>query len=142
MAVILPKGCRHARVTIEASAAHTSSSDTGSFPCETYGSADILLDVTAASGTSPTLDVYVEKLLPDRTTWQNIAHFAQATGTGKQLFSLVGQAPDFPTVQSQAIAASTVVTTLIGSILRLSWVIAGTSPSFTFSLTGDFFDRE
>ncbi len=142
MTVSLAKGARHARETLEASAAHTASGDTGSFQVETYGTADILLDVTVASGTSPTLDVYIEKLLPDGTTWQDIYHFPQATTAyGKKAVSLIGQAPDEFTVQNQAIAASAIVTTLFGAIWRISWVLTGTSPSFTFSITGDFYDR-
>lgn len=80
-----------------------------------WGSARTLraqLEVTAASGTSPTLDVVLEDTL-DGTTWNVIGTFAQRAGAGRQVID---------------------VTSLFTSRLRVRWTVGGTTPSFTFSV--------
>jgi hypothetical protein len=75
------------------------------------------LFVTAASGTSPTLDVTVESDVDtsfgdgDETTRLT---FSQKTGTGTERLSLAGAITD--------------------THYRVSWTVGGTSPSFTFIL--------
>jgi hypothetical protein len=101
---------------------------------EAFVQATIFLNVTAASGTSPTLDVYLQKLLPDKLTWHDIAHFTQATGTGKRVMSIVSGGNKEEAQQTGALAAATVNSVAIGSKWRISAVVAGTNPSFTFSL--------
>ena len=136
----LPMGQPHVRKELRASAAATSTGNTDRFQVSAFSAADILLDVTAASGTSPTLDVYIQKRLADSSTWQDIAHFAQNTGAaGKQILSFVSSGNSVAAVQTDALTVNTVKTTLIGAEWRVRWVIAGTSPSFSFSVAGDFF---
>lgn len=72
----------------------------------------IQLEVTAASGTLPTLDVVIQDTV-DGTNWFTIATFTQATTT---------------TVAVQR------VSTAFTDQLRASWTIAGTTPSFTFNV--------
>lgn len=104
-------------VVLLPSAARTASGsgsdvDVGRFIC-----AELCLDVTAVSGTSPTLDVYIEGK-------------DQYTGKYKVLFSQTGIS-----------AVSTywfTITTLAFRYLRVRWAIGGTSPSFTFSVSGEF----
>ena len=55
----------------------------------TLSQATLFLNVTAASGTSPTLDVYVQKKLADAATYQDIAHFSQITGTAKRVMHMI-----------------------------------------------------
>jgi hypothetical protein len=43
----------------------------------------LTLDVTAVSGTSPTLDVTIQTSF-DKQSWTNVGTFTQATGVGKQ----------------------------------------------------------
>lgn len=74
----------------------------------------LFLDVSAAGGTSPTLDVKVDVRDPLSGNWvQNAEAFAQVTGTG---------------------TTSLVITNPLGTEFRIRWVIGGTSPSFTFSV--------
>lgn len=73
----------------------------------------LLLDVTAASGTTPTLDVTVE-WSHDGTTWVAAGDaFAQVTGTGAALLVADVKAPR----------------------VRLAYTVAGTTPSFTLGVT-------
>lgn len=96
--------------------------------------ATLYLKVTAASGTSPTFDCYVQKKLADAATYQDIAHFTQVTSATGRVMSLVTGGNKEEAQQVNALAAATVNSVAFGSIWRLSVVIAGTSPSFTFSL--------
>lgn len=95
------------------SAARTASGDSGVFSA--YGPASTLraqLDVTAVSGTGPTLDVVLEDAL-DGVNWNVIGTFAQKTGAGREVIN---------------------VTAPFSDKVRARWTIGGTTPSFTFSV--------
>lgn len=99
--------------TLVQSAARTASGDTG--PIAGWGAASTLriqLDVTAASGTGPALDVVVEDTL-DGTNWNAIATLTQRTAPGQEVVN---------------------VTAPFSDTLRVRWTVAGTLPSFTFSV--------
>lgn len=98
--------------TILASAARTETVTSGAIDLSDQDEAILFLDVTAVSGTSPTLNVKIEVQNP-LGDWYEIAAFAQKTATGKEAKQV----------------------TIFGSKLRVNCVIGGTSPSFTFSLT-------
>jgi len=70
------------------------------------------LEVTAASGTTPTLDVTIEDTV-DGTNFNTVGSFTQATGTTREVIN---------------------ITTTFADRLRASWTVGGTSPSFTFSV--------
>lgn len=94
-------------------AARTVSGDSGAI--RGWGAAKSIraqLNVSAASGTTPTLNVTVEDTL-DGTNWNNIGTFAQKVAAGIEVIN---------------------ITTLFSETIRLRWVIAGTTPSFTFSI--------
>lgn len=76
------------------------------------GLAVVKLDVTAASGTTPTLTVTLQDS-PDGTTWTTRDTFGVKTGVSNETRPL----PDG-----------------LAPYIRASWAIAGTSPSFTFSV--------
>jgi hypothetical protein len=129
------------QVVLLGSAAFTATGAGDAMPgAECYTAMDVLLDVTAKSGTSPTLDVYIQKLMPDNSTYQDLIHFSQVTATGQQLCSFVQQPTATPiTPQSKSATANTQVATLLGHTLRVAYTIGGTNPSFTFSVKADFF---
>lgn len=96
-----------------ASAARTASGDSGAL--RGYGVADTLrvqLDVTAGSGTTPTLNVVVEDSL-DGTNWNTIGSFAQKAAAGREVIN---------------------ITSPFGENIRYRWTIGGTTPSFSFSI--------
>lgn len=95
------------------SAARTVSGDSGAVAG--FGDASTLrcqLDVTAASGTTPTLNVVIEDTL-DGTNWNTVGTFAQKTAAGREVIN---------------------VTTPFTDRLRARWTVGGTTPSFTFSV--------
>lgn len=97
-----------------ASAARTTTAN--GTPLGGYGLASQLraqLNVTAASGTTPTLDVVVEDSL-DGTNWNTVGTFAQKTVAAREVIN---------------------VTTPFAGQLRARWTIAGTTPSFTFDVS-------
>jgi uncharacterized membrane protein len=100
-------------VTLLASAARTTTaSAAGVSGFAAASNLVIQLNVTAASGTLPTLDVVVQDTV-DGTNYGTIATFTQATAVTKQVIR---------------------VDTPFTDTLRVVYVIAGTTPSFTFSV--------
>ena len=83
-----------------------------------YATADVVeveLNVTAASGTTPTLNVVIETSIDNGATWALVVAFTAATGATSELKA-------FP-VSSWA------------DQIRARWTVGGTTPSFTFSVT-------
>lgn len=76
------------------------------------GLRSLFLNVTAVSG-SPTLDLKLETSA-DNSTWYTVGSFAQKTGVSSERKSFAG----------------------LDRFVRLTWTIAGTTPSLTFSVTG------
>lgn len=98
---------------VVASAARAASGDSGAL--SGWGVASTLrcqLNVTAASGTSPTLNVVIEDTL-DGANWNTIATFAQRVAAGREVVN---------------------VTTPFTDRLRVRWTVGGTTPSFTFAV--------
>ncbi|MFZ5989392.1 MAG: hypothetical protein ACOYWZ_20035 [Bacillota bacterium] len=91
--------------------ARTTSGTSYSLCCSDHLEAQIFLNITAVSGTTPTLDITVE-YSPDNSEWYSHTSFSQKTATGKDSLRLTG----------------------IGGYLRVKYTIAGTTPSFTFSV--------
>ncbi|NUO97486.1 MAG: hypothetical protein HOW59_06105 [Nonomuraea sp.] len=97
-----------------ASAARTASGSTAAQ--SGYGPATSLraqLNVTAAAGTTPTLDVVIEDTLDGGTTWNTIGTFTQATAVARQVIN---------------------ITTPFSDTLRVRWTVGGATPSFTFAV--------
>jgi hypothetical protein len=77
----------------------------------------LLLAVSAASGTSPSLTLTVQTSNDDGNTdpWRNVGSFPAQTAAGSVRQSFAG----------------------LDRWVRLSWAITGTSPSFTFTTSGE-----
>lgn len=96
-----------------------------------YKDADVMLDVTLGTGTSPTLDVYLDSQL-DGTAWINIGHLTQIT-TATQVGVHITKRQSSGQVQGIGSDAGA------GTIRALGWAdnlrvrrsIGGTSPSFS-----------
>lgn len=102
------------RETLHASANETANGNSEDFNVPGDGPGAFYLNITAAGGTSPTLDVTIEEKDPSSGVYFVAATFAVETGAGSQ---------------RQTLDAN------FGSILRVRWVIGGTAgPNFTFSL--------
>lgn len=96
------------------SAARTTSADSGSIACEKSLNLNVLVEVTAASGTSPNLAFFVD-WSPDGVNW----YTADPTG---ESFTAITAAPTRLIKQFPVKAP----------FFRLRWTISGTTPSFTF----------
>lgn len=72
----------------------------------------VQLNVTAASGISPSLAVLLEDSL-DGANWNTIGTFAAKAAAGREVIN---------------------VTTPFAGMVRAAWTITGTTPSFTFSI--------
>lgn len=101
-------------INLHPSAARTATG-TGSVSEETAHRRNLalVLAITAASGTTPTLDVTVQTSR-DGSTWYTAGTFTQATTTGteRKVFAL-------------------------DRYVRVIWTIGGTTPSFTWSAAGE-----
>lgn len=107
---------------------------TGTFNSEDFTGNEALglhavLDITAASGTTPTLDVKLQR--KDRASGKYVdlpgASFAQKTTTGTD---------DLTVYPGIAETANRSVSDVLAETYRWVAVIAGTTPSFTFTLAG------
>lgn len=106
-------GIGYSEEPLVASAARTSSSTSAALAG--YGGASTLrlqLNISAAGGVAPTLDVVVEDTL-DGSNWNTIGTFSQKTAVSREVIN---------------------VTTAFADRLRVRWTIGGTTPSFTFGV--------
>jgi hypothetical protein len=101
--------------------------------------AQFQLNAQTVSGTSPTLDVWLQ--WNDGTLWWDILHFTQVTTTGKQAalwsrrVSDGTAGTDIISTGDAVLAAGKVINAPIASsTFRAKWTIGGTSPSFAFSI--------
>lgn len=102
---------------------------------ELYSQATLYLSVASISNTSA--DFYVQKLLPDGLTWQDLGHFAQVTGASNQVMNMVSGGNLVEVQQSAAMAVSTVKSVPFGAAWRINVVIVGAGTT-VFSLWGEF----
>jgi len=101
-------------ITLLPSAARTTSgASDGSSAAAEFREANVLLDITAVSGTTPSLTVTVETSA-DGSSWFTHTAFAAKTAAGKDIQKLGN----------------------VGGYL-VSYIISGTTPSFTFSVVVD-----
>src|SRR5512139_3851285 len=105
--------------SLAASAARTASG-TGTLTADlsAYEDGALLINVTAATGTTPTLRPFLQVSPDGGTTWYGSATAspcaagADITTTGTYYYDFTGHA---------------------GALTRLAWTIGGTTPSFTFT---------
>jgi len=100
-------------VALLPSGERTTSGNTVDIDVGRFAKAEVCLDVTAVSGTNPTLDVYLEGK-------------DQTSGKYKVIWSQTG-------INAVGTYWLT-ITDLIFRYIRVRWVIGGTTPSFTFSV--------
>lgn len=131
----------------EVTAATTTANDTNIVNgLERYTTALFMLDVTAASGTTPTLVVRIQRLLPDGNgsgttgTWQDLCAFTSVAATGKRWYHFVTGATQEAAVQTGALTAASAKNLTLGGMNRVQYTIGGTNPSFTFDVYADYYE--
>jgi hypothetical protein len=105
-----------ALATIIASAAITTTATSAGISTLNVQAASFQVAVTAVSGTTPTLDISIEETKDGGTNWYKIYDFERITATG--------------TYRSPQIAFE-------GTQYRIVRAVAGTTPSFTMSMTAN-----
>ena len=100
--------------TLVPSATVTVNGNSSDLSVALYNSITCFLDVTAYSGTNPTLDVYAKSKDPISANYITIGQYPQVTGIGTWQLAIDGS--------------------VLGSDIRFEWVLGGTDPSFTFSI--------
>ncbi len=106
------------------SAAKTTTGNSGTL--SDYGSAVNIraqLNVTAASGTTPTLDVIIQDSVDNGSNWNTIGTFTQKNAVSREVINI-----------NPAKAESGTFQPMFGNLLRVQWTIGGTTPSFTFQV--------
>lgn len=104
-------------VTLHASGAETATGSSAGVELADKGTVRLTLAVTAASGTTPTLDITIETSSDNGVSdsWRSLGTFTQATGTTTAYKSFGG----------------------CDRYVRSRRTIGGTTPSFTYSITGE-----
>lgn len=129
--------------TLVSSAARTATDNSGAinFPITDFPGGKFRLECTAASGTSPTLDVAIQTTPDDGTTWITCWRFAQTTDDAdRELTTFWALGADGSTdLDAERAALATTggalsLPTPISDKIRVVWTIGGTTPSFTFSV--------
>jgi hypothetical protein len=118
-------------VDFKVSGAETVSTTHGAFDtgADSGGSLYIKVNVTAASGTTPTLSVVVEGSQDGGTSWFQLGTIG-SDGYGHGKGAATGAPANFTTTGSaQAIFPRP-------QLVRTRSVVAGTTPSFTYSVLG------
>lgn len=119
--------------TTTSAASHNGTTTTG---LGGFKEADVYFAVTARSGTSPTLDLYVDTRL-DGTAYTNIAHFTQMTAVGTKVLHITKRQVTAEVDGSADANAGAVKAFGWADDLRVRAVVGGTSPAFTYRVTAN-----
>ena len=109
---------------------------------ERYTSAEFFISVASVTGSTPLFDIYIQTLLADGSTWQDLVHFTQITTTAtERAFFVTSAATATAAVQTAALAAATIKTGIsLGHTIRVHVVAAGTTPSALIKAYGSFYE--
>jgi hypothetical protein len=114
-------------VTLVSSAARTATFNSDDYSDLSGGSGLFMLNITAASGTTPTLDIKLQNKVASGV-YIDVpgASFTQKTTTGTDYLIV------HPAI---TVSANKAVSQCLGSAFRVVNTIGGTTPSFTYTLT-------
>ena len=138
--VIIPKCDSAINQTLVPSAAYTASDTAGPWLADFFSSAEITLVVTTCSGT---LNLFLQSLQPDDTTYADIAAWPQMTTavyttTGTVRLSFVNGGNTIDVTKDGSLTANSVLTVAFGAKQRVKYTIAGTGATVTFGVFGNF----
>lgn len=114
--------------TLKSSAAETASATHGTVNTKLNNTVTVTVDVTARSGTSPTLLVTVEGSNDGGTTWHVLGKIGS---DGYSVGSVATDPADFTAVASKSGVYPA------PALVRTKSVVGGTTPSFTYSVVAD-----
>lgn len=108
-----------ANVYARVSAAATSSNNSGDLAVDSFSELALDINITAVSGTTPTIQYIMERKGNDGNYYQI---YASASINSNQAIST-------------SLGAGMAQSVSFGTTARLRWIIGGTTPSFTFSVS-------
>jgi len=137
----LPKGARYVNNhTLQASTAQSSTGNNQSTPTVgigDYSAASVFLTCTAI--TASTVNVWIQKKLPDDTTWQDIAAFDQLTAVGSRTIEIVSAGNAQHTPVNGSLSAGTVLTANLGNEWAIAYSVGNAGGgTATFAVFADF----
>ncbi len=127
--------------TVSATVASSTTSAIFKIPAGPYLGVIAAVNVTAASGTSPTLNLILQnglRLAGGTYLWNDYASFIQSTTTTSKWLRWVVQGEESHASSDGALAAGEIRNGPIGTTWRLKYVVAGTTPSFTAEFVAEF----
>jgi hypothetical protein len=119
-----------------ASAAFTASGNSAAFSVPTGEQLMVGIEVTASSGTTPVLTAWLQVSDDGGTTWYDMPADMTLLSAATAATGTMSSAPlrnIINTVTSAAGKFLAIYKQVPSDRVRLSWVISGTTPSFTFS---------
>lgn len=117
--------------TIEASAARTTTANGATITNASGRGAMFYINVSAASGTTPTLVVQLQVQDPVSTSWIDVTPAVTPTITGVGL-TMLTVCPGISEAANSRVAQG------LPRTFRFRWTIGGTTPSFTFSIGAQY----
>jgi len=121
------------RIEIQDSAAQTASSNSASSAINTLTMAALNLDVTAVSGTTPVLDLFLQGSDDDTEWFDVVADSVIETANAAAEGTVTTNARDIADGVTAVVKATAIYKHLPYRYVRIKWIISGTTPSFTFS---------
>ena len=127
------------RFEFHASGAETATGNSGAIQIPTFSQMLVGVDVTAVSGTTPAMDIYLQGSDDGGTTWYDMPYDLQMTTAAAP--ADIDANETRRNINGTAAAAATgkhlaIYKEIPTDTVRLRWVISGTTPSFTFSASG------
>lgn len=120
--------------TLVASATYTADTNSSAFELPNdIRDLKLVLNVTAASGTTPTLDVWLQTSYDDGTTYVNHSKFAQVTAADVRVMDISRELP----IAGQEFDGNILTGSAdanhgpLARKIRFSFDVGGTNPSFT-----------
>lgn len=125
-----------ARFEIQAQVTTTVSSNSGGVSVRDLREILVFVSCLAASGTGETLDLYVQSSSDGGTTWYDIpADVAEEMSAVATEGTTTANKRDILELAADDACVNAVGKyTVFGDYIRIRWLIAGTTPSYTFSV--------
>lgn len=120
-----------ARTVVHPLAAETASGSSTPVAVGSFRELLLLINITAVTGTTPTLQFFFETSDDGGVTWYQLNTSTSYTSVGQSGFSFGAGVSG-----GGSGSAATQATALpLGDTFRVRWIIGGTTPSFTFKAT-------
>lgn len=123
------------RVELLASAAQIATGNGGGIAVGNLKELTVYVDLTAISGTAPLLDVWLQSSSDGGTNWYDMLYEAGSMDAAAN--AVPGSSSTWSRDVLSGVSATSRATAIyksFGDLVRVRWVISGTTPSFTFSV--------